>query len=256
MKLTMICKANRTGAWVASLSVILWATIRSSPHTPPSSGRDVVKMMHEKYAGKWYRTFTFNQTTDIYRNDTLIRKQTWYEAIRFPDRFGIDFGEPDSGNAVIFRGDSSYRFRNSQLRSAQANTDNLTFLLGGMFFRPLDEVLAKIQKDHYNLDKLHEEVWQGRPVYVIGAAKEEDNVNTLWIDKEHLYLVRMITFDNNRKFDGIFEDYKPFGGGWSETKCRFYSNDKLVQVETYYDCAADKPIPDSHFSPVPFSKRQ
>ena len=68
--------------------------------------------MHDRYAGKWYKTFSFNQTTEIYRNDSLKRSETWYENIKFPNDFRIDFGNPDSGNAVIFKNDSSYLFRN------------------------------------------------------------------------------------------------------------------------------------------------
>ena len=67
--------------------------------------------MHDRYAGKWYRTFSFSQTTEIYRNDSLKRSETWYENIKFPNNFRIDFGDPDSGNAVIFKNDSSYLFR-------------------------------------------------------------------------------------------------------------------------------------------------
>ena len=82
----------------------------SSMFTPLGS-KAVLKTMHDRFAGKWYKTFSFNQTTEIYRNDTLRRSETWYENIKFPNDFRIDFGNPDSGNAVIFKNDSSYLFR-------------------------------------------------------------------------------------------------------------------------------------------------
>src|SRR5580700_11352147 len=84
---------------------------RTVPPALPPSGRDIVRKMHDRYAGKWYQSFTFTQTTQQYRNDTLRATQIWHEFIRFPDRFRMDFGVPDSGNSVIFRGDSAYRFR-------------------------------------------------------------------------------------------------------------------------------------------------
>src|SRR5260370_1785313 len=52
------------------------------------TGRDIVRKMHDRYAGKWYHTFTFNQTTEMYRTTGTIT-QTWYEFIRFPDRLRI-----------------------------------------------------------------------------------------------------------------------------------------------------------------------
>ena len=51
------------------------------------SGEDLVRKMHAKYFGRWYRTFTFVQTTEIYRNDSLIKTSTWYEAAIFRTSF-------------------------------------------------------------------------------------------------------------------------------------------------------------------------
>ena len=53
---------------------------------------EVLQKMYRQYAGKWMHSFTFNQTTENYRNDSLIRTATWYEAVVYPDKFRIDFG--------------------------------------------------------------------------------------------------------------------------------------------------------------------
>ena len=226
------------------------------PASPTTTGRDVIKKMHDRYAGKWYRSFTFNQTTEFYSNDSLKGSQTWYEAIRFPDRFRMDFGEADSGNAAIFRGDSSYRFKNGKLRSATINNnEGLIFLLGGLFFYPLDQTIGMLGALHYDLDKFHEDTWKGKPVFVVGAGKGEEGGNQLWIDQKDLYLVRMIKFDGQRKEEAVFDDYKPFDGGWSETKCTFYINNKLIQVETYHDCHSNVTLEDRIFDPSAFVMR-
>lgn len=237
------------------LFVCSLTAFRTTP-SPSMTGRDVIRKMHTRYAGKWYHSFTFNQTTEFYSNDSLKGTQMWYEAIRFPDRFRMDFGEADSGNAAIFRGDSSYRFRNGKLRSATINNnEGLIFLLGGMFFYPLDQTIRMLGDLHYDVDKFHEDTWKGKPVYVIGAGKGEETGNQLWIDQKDLYLVRMIKFDGQRKEEAIFDDYKPLGGGWSETKCTFYINNKLIQVETYHDCRANVILEDRIFDPSVFVLR-
>src|SRR5437868_2389575 len=87
----------------------------------------VLKKMYDTYRGKWYKTFHFIQTTENYRNDSLIRTATWYEAIMFPDKFRIDFGDPKNGNAVIYNKDSGYVFRNSKLARTIPNDGELTF---------------------------------------------------------------------------------------------------------------------------------
>ncbi|HVS96743.1 MAG TPA: hypothetical protein VHE54_09660 [Puia sp.] len=217
----------------------------------PPSGKDIVQRMYYRYGGKWYRTFTFNQTTDIYRNDSLRASQTWYEFIRFPDRFRMDFGDADSGNAAIFRGDSCYRFRNGRLRSTTINNnEGLIFLLGGMYFYPLDRTL-KILSDslHFNLNRMHEDSWENRPVYVIGADKGDTITNQLWVDQEKMFVVRMIRSSIGQTMDARFGGYRAFGMGWSETNCTFYINGKLAQVETYHNCRADVDLDNRIFDP-------
>ena len=221
-------------------------TMAQATPSPDPYGREIIFRMYHRYAGHWYHTFTFNQTTEQYRNDSLKKTQTWYEFMRFPDRFRMDFGDADSGNAAIFRGDSCYRFRNGTLVSTTINNnEGLIFLLGGMFFYSLDKVYTIIDSLHYDLNAARNETWQGRPVFVIG----KDGANQLYIDKEHLYIVRLLKIDGNQALDARFDDYKPFGGGWSETKCSFYLNGKLIQVETYHDCKAEIPLGESLFDP-------
>ena len=210
--------------------------------------------MYYHYGGKWYRTFTFNQTTDIYRGDSLHISQTWYEFIRFPVRFRMDFGDADSGNAAIFRGDSCYRFHNGRLRSVTINNnEGLIFLLGGMYFYPLERTLHILRDSlHYNLDRMHEDSYETRPVYVIGADKGDTITNQIWVDQEKLFIVRMIRSSVGHTLDARFEGYKPFGMGWSPMTCKFYVNGNLAQVETYHDARADVEFDDRIFDPSKF----
>jgi outer membrane lipoprotein-sorting protein len=230
--------------------IALLAAFGTSSIAQPT-GKEIVKKMHDRYAGKWYHSFTFNQTTEVYRNDSLRSTQTWYEFIRFPERFRMDFGSADSGNAAIFRRDSCYRFRNGKLRSTTINNnEGLIFLLGGMFFYPLEQVDKIFDSLRYDLAKGHEDVWKGRPVYVIGAGKGEDNANQLWVDKEFLYPVRMLKMSPQSRLEALFEDWKPMDGGWLETKCSFYVNGKLAQVETYHDYKTNITLDDRLFDPA------
>ena len=220
------------------------------------NAEDVLREMHNRYAGKWYRNFTFTQTTEQYRNDSLVQTSTWYEAISFPDKFRIDFGEKEDGNAVIYLKDSVYNFRKGKLMRTTYNDDDLTFLLGGMYFYSFDSAKIKLEKQGYKLDKFHEDKWEGQPVYVIGAANATERSNQLWIDKEKLVVLKFIKFDGNNKEEGIFSNHRRFGNCWSETACDFYINDKLIQKEKYYDCKADGEIDQLIFDPAHFVKRK
>ena len=226
----------------------------------PSKGeRDIgatnlLKKMYERYHDAWYHTLTFVQTTERYRNDSLINTSTWYDAVMFPDRFRIDFGAPENGDAVIYRGDSVFSFQKKQLKKAGHDKNDLTFLLGGMYFIPFDSVLIQMKELHYNLDRFHEDSWQGRSVYVIGADHADEKQNQLWIDKERLILVRFIKYDDNRKEEGIFEKHIQLAGGWSETACTFYINDRLIQKEFYRDCKPNADLDPRLFEPASFGQ--
>ena len=210
--------------------------------------------MYDRYAGRWYKTFSFNQTTEIYRNDSLKRSETWYENIKFPNDFRIDFGNPDSGNAVIFKNDSSYSFLKSEKAGVRPNDDDLLFLLGGMYFYPFDEVTVKMKSFGYDLDKFHEDIWKGMPVYVIGAHKNQDTVNQIWIEKENFSPVRLLKYEKNTKEEALFENHVKLGGGFTETLVYFYINDKLIQVEKYHDLKANVEINPAIFDPENFIK--
>ena len=232
---------------------IIILCVASSFINPPGS-IEILKKMHDRYAGKWYKTFSFNQTTEIYRNDSLKRSETWYENIKFPYDFRIDFGNPDSGNAVIFKNDSSYSFIKSQKAGVRPNDDDLLFLLGGMYFYPFDEVTVKMKSFGYDLDKFHEDIWKGMPVYVIGANKNQDSVNQIWIEKENFSPVRLLKYENNTKEEALFENHVKLDGGFTETLVYFYINDKLIQVEKYHDMRANVEIEPAIFDPENFVK--
>jgi hypothetical protein len=218
------------------------------------NSEQILRQMYDRYHGKWYSNYTFLQTTESYKKDSLTSKTTWYEAVSFPDKFRIDFGHPSEGNAVIFRNDSVYSFQKGSLQHAALDKNDLTFLLGGLYFYSFDEVLKQVSVLHYDLSKFHEDMWKGKPVYVIGAGAGEEKVNQLWIDKEKLLLVRMIKYDDHRKEEGLFEKHIQLGGGWSETLAIFYVDDQLLQKEYYYDCKANITLDPGVFEPASFGK--
>lgn len=158
---------------------------------------DVLNAMHNRYAGKWYSSFTFTQSSEQYRNNHLVNTSTWYEAILFPDKFRIDFGDKKDSNTVIYLKDSVYSFRKGKLTRKTYNEDNLTFLLGGMYFYSFDSVINKIQRLGYDLNKMYEENWKGQPVFVIGASGATERTNQLWIEKERLIVLKFIKYNKD-----------------------------------------------------------
>lgn len=209
----------------------------------------LLQKMYARYHNKWHSSLSFNQTTERYRNDSLIKSDNWYERIAYPDLLRIDIGGPNTGNGIIFRKDSTYVFSKNKVTRAIKNENELIFFLGGLYFTPFDDVLAHFKALHYDLSKFHTSAWKGKPAYVIGADKDDEKVNQLWIDADKLVAVRFIKYDDNSKEEGFFEDQVALGNAWSETKCSFYVNDKILQVEKYHDVKAGGPLDKSIFDP-------
>jgi hypothetical protein len=219
-----------------------------------TSSRGVLQSMYNRYHGVWHKSLKFNQTTARYRNDGLVKSDTWYETIVYPDILRIDIGAEKSSTGIIFRNDSTYSFRDNKVVRSIKNENELIFFLGGMYFMPLDKVYEHFADLHYDLSKFHASTWKGKPVYVIGADKDDEKVNQLWIDQEKMVAVRFIKYDNNTKEEGFFEDQIALKKAWSETKCRFYINDKILQVESYHNVVADPQVDMTLFNPALIGK--
>jgi hypothetical protein len=209
----------------------------------------LLQKMYTRYHGKWHSSLSFNQTTERYNKDSLVKSDTWYERIAYPDMLRIDIGGLKSGNGIIFRKDSTYVFHDNKITRSLKNENELIFFLGGLYFVPFEEVLAHFKALHYDLSKFHASSWKGKPVYVIGADKDDEKANQLWIDQDKMVPVRFIKYDDNSKEEGFFEDHIALKKAWSETKCSFYINDKLLQVETYHQVTPGGPIDKSIFDP-------
>src|ERR1700744_2507551 len=221
-----------------------------TPAKNNSTSKEVLQTMYSKYHGKWHKSLKFNQTTERFKNDSLVSTATWYETIVYPDLLRIDIGAEKSPNGILFRHDSTYVFKDNKITRGVKNENELIFFLGGMYFKNFEQVLAHFAELHYDLSKFHTSTWKGKPVYVLGADKDDDKVNQLWIDQEKLVAVRFLKYEDNTKEEGTFEDQIPLKNAWSATKCKFYINDKILQIETYRDVKADQPVDMKLFEPA------
>lgn len=170
----------------------------------------------------------------------------------FPDYFRISFGEVSNGNAVIFVKDSSFNFSKGKLVRKGPRGEDLTFLLGGMYFIPFDSVKVKMVREGYDITKDFKAEWQGKTAYVLGANSTAEKTNQLWIDKEKLIVVRFLKYNGKNKEEAVFGDHVKYGRAWSETSCVFYNNEKLIQKEKYFNCKANTNVGMQIFDPYHF----
>lgn len=235
---------------VAALA-IAGAAAGSARAQTPTSGDQVVRAMHDRYQNKWYKTLSFEQkTTRRTPADTMVI-ETWYETAAVPGRLRIDIA-PRPGTSYIFANDSIYVTRKDSVLRRIAGRNPLLILGFDVYGQAAEKTLDVLHAEGFNTTPLHEDTWEGRPVYVVGAAKGDLHSKQFWVDKERLLFVRLLEpsrADSTKMDDTRFDDYRPLGGGWVSALVESYSGGKLVQREEYSDIKADPPVPANWFTP-------
>jgi hypothetical protein len=199
---------------------------------PPKDGIELIGQMRERYLGKWYRTLTFVQKTTLADG----KVETWYEAAELPGKLRIDIAPLDGKNTLLFRNDSLYEFKGGKLAESHPMIHPLMVLGFDVYAQPVDETVRQLQTLDFDLSKLHESTWQGRPAYVVGAAAGDSVTRQFWIDKERLYFVRMVEPGKQNptaRVETQFNKYIPLGQGWLETEVRFMVNGETRMLEEY-----------------------
>lgn len=220
------------------------------PHPKFETGKDVLSFLYQKYNQGPCKSYTFSQKNTHYRNDSIIGNSEWHEYIEFPDKFRIDFGKPEDGNFVIFKNDSSYRYKNKELKKINENSNTLLLLLGGMYYREFSDIITRLEKEHYNTKIVSEQKWNKQRMLVIGAIKGDTLSNQIWVDKKTWRVVRIIEkMDEKSIMDMTFDAYQKNCNGYTETKVTFKRNGKVEQVEEYYNIKPVDKIPLEVFSP-------
>src|SRR2546430_15162140 len=113
--------------------------------TPPD-GRAILGAMHDRYAGKWYRTLSFVQHNTATRPDDSTEHSTWREYAALPGRLRIEFEPLDSAAGLLFVHDSQFVFRGGRLTSATAFVHPLMGLGFDVYFDPAERTAGGVAR--------------------------------------------------------------------------------------------------------------
>jgi hypothetical protein len=218
-----------------------------TPTRPVPTGEGIVRSMHDRYAGHWYHTLTFVQTTTRHPASGKDTVETWYESVSIPGKLRIDFGPPSHGDGVLYTPDSSYRFKAGAVVKSAASGNELLALAFDVYAQPVETTLATLRKAGFNLTKSHASTWAGRPAWVVGADSGDTTSPQFWIDQERLVILRQV----GEHLDARFNNYQRAGGGWIAPDVELLIDGVLRQREQYAEITADRPL-----SPALFSVQQ
>jgi len=234
------------------LIIAVFLLLPVMPNAKISNTIELVAAMQNKYGKSWYKTATFVQETTNVQPDGTSKVETWYEAMSVPGSLRIDFTPVNGGNGILFTDGKIYVFKDGKVDNTRPFEHPLLILGFDIYRAPASDVIAKLQALKFDLSQFHEETWQGRPVYVVGAKAGDLHSPQFWIDQENLYFVRMLRpagKDGAQTQETQFNKYQKLGGGWMAPEVIFMVDGKVLTTEKYSDMRADVKLDPKLFDP-------
>src|SRR2546426_10742943 len=146
-----------------------YTTLFRSLFTAPPDGRQIIRAMHDRYAGAWYRTLSFVQRNTATRPDGTTEHSVWREYAALPSKLRIEFTPADSGNGILFVNDSQFVFHADTIASVSAFIHPLMVLGFDVYFDAAERTVARLERLRVDLATVRDGTWEGRPAYVVGA---------------------------------------------------------------------------------------
>jgi predicted TIM-barrel fold metal-dependent hydrolase len=222
-------------------------------------GGAVLRAMRERYANDWYDTLTFQQDSITHEANGTDKAEVWYEALMVPGKLRIDIGKPDSGNGMLVADGTLTRFQNNEVTSSRPFVHMLLVLGFDVYRQPLETTIAQVKSEGFDVDKVHEDTWEGKPVYVVGADKGDSKSKQFWIEKESLLFVRLVEPDKKEPTkinDTRFGDYRKLPVGWVAARVDFYVDGKDEFSEVYSNIQANPKLAAAFFDAKQFKPLQ
>ena len=250
----------RRGLWAATLPLILLAP-GPAAHAAPTriaNGKDLLRAMHARYQHDWYETLTFQQASITHNPDGTDKTETWYEAALLPGNLRIDMGDPSQGNGALVTDGTLTRFQAGEATVSRPFVHMLLVLGFDVYRQSPRRTIEEVAGQGFDLTKLHEDTWEGAPVYVVGADAGDSKTKQIWIDEKRLLFVRLIEPDQRdatKTDDTRFTDYRRVSPGWVAARVELYIAGKNVFSEHYSDIRVNPELDPAIFDPHQFSER-
>lgn len=221
-----------------------------------SAPEQLIAAMHDRYASKWYHTLTFEQKSVTHKPDGTETTELWHEALVLPGRLRIEIGDRSAGNGMLFSNNHLYIYKEGKLADQRDFVHPLLVLGFDVYTQSVDKTMQQLKDLNVNMTVMHEENFEGRPTYVVGAKQGDLQTMQFWVDKERLYFVRLLRPSEKQAGavqDVRFDDYKQLeGGGWLAERVAIVAGGKVVFEELYSDIKINPSLSENLFDPEQF----
>jgi hypothetical protein len=261
----------RSGILIAALTVVGCSYFRSgattepaaSPTPKPSASRGpgaglrlatsagLLKAMHDRYDGKFLKTMSFLQNNTQYSATGAEKKSQWYEHIEVPGKLRIAFLPATTKSGLVQVDDRVASFDNGIRVDFRPSINPLLLLTADVYVAPVATIMRGLDSLHVDTEVMHDDEWDGQPVYVVGAKAGDTTSNQMWVDRDRLRLVRFIQRskqgDRTNVSDIRVRDYKEIQGFEIPTEFLVIRNGRPFWREEYADVRINEQFPEGTF---------
>jgi hypothetical protein len=214
-----------------------------------SSG--LIKAMHDRYDGKYLKTMSFLQNNTAYTASGQEQKSQWYEHIEIPGKLRIAFLPAAQRSGMVQVDDRVATFDNGIRVDFRPSVHPLLLLTADVYVAPVAAIMRGLDTLDVDSEIVRTDEWEGHPVYVVGAKAGDSTSNQMWVDRDHLRLVRFIqrnkSGDRTIVSDMRIQNYKEIQGFEVPTEFLFLRNGRPVWREQYADVKVNEEFPTGTF---------
>jgi hypothetical protein len=216
-----------------------------------TSSDALLKAMHDRYDGKYLKTMSFLQNNTQYTSTGQEKKSQWYEHIEAPGKLRIVFLPATGKNGLVQVNDKVASFDNGIRVDFRPSINPLLLLTSDVYVAPVAMITRSLDSLHVDTDIMRNDEWEGEPVYVVGAKAGDTTSNQMWVDRDHLRLVRFIQSqkagDRTMVSDTRVTSYKEIDGFDIPTEFLVLRNGRPVWREQYADVRINGEFPAGTF---------
>jgi hypothetical protein len=237
--------AGKTAPSSSASSKVPGAGIRAT------SSAALLKAMHDRYDGKYVKTMSFLQNNTQFTSTGAEKKSQWYEHMEVPGKLRIAFLPASGKSGLVQVDDRVASFDNGIRVDFRPSINPLLLLTADVYVTPIAAITRSLDSLHVDTDIMRNDEWEGEAVYVIGAKAGDTTSNQMWVDRDHLRLVRFIQSqkagDRTMVSDIRVHNYKEIQGFEIPTEFLVIRNGRPVWREQYADVRINDEFPAGTF---------
>lgn len=216
-----------------------------------TSSAGLTKAMHDRYGGKYLKTLSFLQNNTAYTTTGQEQKSQWYKHMEVPGKLRIAFLPASQKSGLVQVDDRVASFDNGIRVDFRPSVNPTLLLTADVYVAPVSAITRALDSLDVDGEIIRSDVWDGDPVYVVGAKAGDSTSNQLWVDKDNLRLVRFIqrskTGERTIVSDIRVGGYKEIQGFDVPTEFLVIRNGRPLWREQYADVRVNEEFPPGTF---------